>query len=181
MRTKIQVTVDQEGKISSLIIPARNLKAWLIDANNIQFQGDATDLGLALQVLRAAFYSGIKANSLTLIDSGVFIHRSVIALVNATAVVYTVPGGKAFYLLGYDYNVRRTVGGLDELSSNMFYNDGVARPMVYGDGTTTTDVIHSQLSFTLLRIEEGTTLSVTSDNLSSEVSTSVYGVEINVT
>ncbi len=171
----IKITQDAEGKISSINIP-KLLSARISNVNgDVEFRGEKEDIPMCLDLLKSAFYSGIKESNFRVLEAGTPIFRRA-TVVNAAAVLYTVPGGKVFYFFGFDLDVS-ALNPAAAIGGNIAWNDGVenglaavVRAAAGGGGG------HADNNFVLPILREGWFLLCNSINANTQVEAAIFGV-----
>jgi hypothetical protein len=117
-----------------------------------------------------------KISPLTLLDSGRTIYASVDDLQNATALLYTVPVDRTFYLYLIDVNTYPDNPAAGTHGGSVYYNDGIDDYdiTVIGEATGGTGT-HTSIGFNCLKFPSDWTFHVFSD-ANSHVHVTLLGV-----
>jgi len=177
IRKTIQILQDAEGKITQISVPGIFTAKIINVDGNIEFRGLPEALPIAIDVLKAAFYSGVKESSFRMQDAGEAIfRRATVVGAGVTAVLYTVPPQRTFYFFGFDLDVS-ALDVTQAIAGNIFWNDGVdrafapiVRPANGGGGG------HADNTFVLPILQTGWTLNAYSDNANTQVEACIFGV-----
>lgn len=148
---------NAEGKISTIEIPRLRAKATVKDnVGTVEYTGKIEDIPLITNILApglSALLEDFDSSTEKLLTHGTRV-ESVANITDGRATLYTVPIGRAFYILFYDLNIEQTAAGLIEGSLNYTPDAVTYYDFCYlrGDEAGNVYSLHESKSFTFMRL-----------------------------
>lgn len=182
MKQRIEIQKDTSyGRLDRLTLKDLTLQFEYGDnkLKAINFEGKRSldNAEIIKIVTQLSAFEDFKLSTIKTIDSGTFYIKHV-EVNDATAIIYTVPAGKRFYLFGYDCNAETLAAGLGMFAYVDSSLGADTNAVCVYRAAAGVRMIHGQNSFNALPIPEGYQLRAVADS-NTYLDAIIEGVTVN--